>query len=297
MNQSCFAAVTAALALFTLSPVLAQAPPGNMADGTLTIGDKTFRLTRAYAQAEDDVEGVRLNGPQKSVTVLLADADVPPDEVTDWFRCAERARAGKLHAVALRLDPTTKALFGVTVFYVDGPNAPSPPNISLSGQGLNHRITGLSLALGLVSGVAETQKPEKWLEMDEAAPARTYQYQVTFRAAVRPPAAVTAKLTGAAAQNSPQATAALAFFTALRAGDMAKVRTLALPNPQTEAFYKQMGPAKFKEAARQMTPDTATFRKGVKKVVVRGSTATLLHGSGDSIRLVRTDSGGWKVAN
>lgn len=290
-----FAAVIAAV-LGAALPVGALAAETPTANGTLTVGDKTFILNHVYAQAEDDVEGIRLGGPQKTAVVLLADTDVAPGDTGDWFHLATLARAGKLHAIQLRFDPAKRELINVTVFYLATPEAASPLNITLSGTGNNHHVRDLTLTPTLVSGVAEMAKAEEWHEIPDPGTPKQYNYKITFHAPLQPALPVTANLAGKVAQDSAQATAALKFFTAVRAADFATVRTVSDPNPEMEAMYKKLGAAKFKEAAAQMTPDPKTFRKSVKKVVVRaGSSATIIFGSGDAIHLIR-EGERWKVA-
>ena len=270
--------------------------PGT-AKGTLTVGTRTFALTRAYAQMEDDAEGPMPDGRKRNLVVLLADTEVSPDDAADFFRCALLAREGKLHGVMLQIDPDTKQMYLVQIMYVEGEKSGSPPNISLIGKGLNHRLTGLSLGTEAISAVAEMQKPDTWTDFAEDAPKRSYQYRAAFNAPIRQPLPVTATLTGQAAKDSPQVTAAAALFAAARAADMEAVRRLSTPNPQMEAAYKEAGPEKFKEMAKEMTPDPAQFKKDVRKVIVRADRkTTILFGDGNAMRLVR-EGDGWKVTN
>lgn len=271
--------------------------PGT-AKGTLTVGKRTFTLTRAYAQMEDDAEGPMPNGRKRNLVVLLADAEVSAEDAADFFRCARLAREDKLHGVMLQIDPDTKQMYLVQIMYMEGERSGSPPNISLMGKGLNHRLAGLSLAAGAISGLAEMPKPDEWTDFAEDAPKRTFQYRAAFNAPIRPPLPVTATLTGQAAQDSPQVATAVALFTALRAADMETVRRLATPNPQIEQAYREQGVEKFKETAAEMVPDPAQFQKDVKKVIVRGDRerATILFGDGNAMRLKR-EGDAWKITD
>ena len=272
-------------AAFCLLPAAAFAQSPDAKAGTATgqfvIGEKSFPLIVAYANAEDDVENSRQNGPQKSLTLLFSAETVPPKERGEWANLSKRTRTGKLHAVQLRYDPAKKELFGATIFYITPDGKDSPNNISLSGGEGNFTLEKLTIKNGMVSGMAKMKEPENWLSFDdpEGSPPRQYTYSVSFSAPIVPPPPVTANLTGKAAQTSPQAALAAKFFKACQTGDLAALQVLATPNPEFEDFVKKQGVAQAKTLLKQFAPDAATFAKMPKRVIVRGDTATLIAGT------------------
>jgi hypothetical protein len=266
--------VVAALSMVTMA--VAQKTPSGTATGVLKVGASKFTLNRAYALMEDDVENNRSNGPQKHLKIVLTDAALTQEDVSDWFRMAQVARTGKMHGVRLEYDPAIKELFGATIYYIPPSGQGSPTNITLSGKGVNHQIKDLKIADGWVSGTALMVKPDKWLEFEESNPPKNFTYRITFRAPIWKPEPVTANLTGKEARESPQVAAVVALFTAAHAGDITAVRRHSMPNPALEEFIKTEGEEKAKEMMKQSTPDPKTFPSEVQKVIVRGKTATVI---------------------
>lgn len=290
------AAVLTAVAVGPDSP--AEAAPGGKpagtAKGAFVYAKKQVPLTYAYATMVDDVEGTRLSGPQKALHILIADAPVPPEARKEVLNCADLVRSGKLKmAVELRYDPVKKETFHATLFSADAAPQGNPLSVTLAGNAAL-RLQNLKIAVGSVSGVAQTDGPQEWLSV--YGEGEKFRYRVEFRAPLEKPHAITATLTGQAAQDSPQAAAVVALFAAIHAKDMDAARRLSLPNPRLEEAYKTMDREEFWKMATQLSPTPDTFRRSLKKVIVRGDYATLLFGEGDRMRAALRD-GAWKVFN
>lgn len=263
------------VAFSAVTMAVAQQTPAGTAQGTLKVGTKAFTINRSYALMEDDVEGNRTTGPQKFLKIVLADAALTQDDVSDWFQLTQLSRQGKMHGIRFEYDPAKKELFGATIYYIPPSGQGSPQNISLMGKGVNHQIKDLKIVDGWVSGTALMVKPDKWMEFEESAP-KTYTYKVTFRAPILNPEPVSATLTGKEAQESPHVAAVIALFTAAKEGDLEAVRRYSLPNPMMEEFIKNEGEEKAKEMMKQTVPDPKTFPAEVQKIVVRGKKATVI---------------------
>lgn len=264
------------VAFSAVTMAVAQQTPAGTAQGTLKVGTNAFTINRSYALMEDDVEGSRLSGPQKSLKIVLSDSALTQDDVSEWFQLAQLTRQGKMHGVRLEYDPAKKELFGATIFYLPPSGQGSPQNISLMGKGLNHQIKDLKIANGWVSGTALMAKPDKWMEFEASNPPKTYTYKVTFRAPILKPEPVSATLIGKEAQESPHVVALIALFTAAKEGDLEAVRRYSLPNPMMEEFIKSQGEEKAKEMMKQTVPDPKTFPAEVQKIIVRGKKATVI---------------------
>jgi hypothetical protein len=106
---------------------------------------------------------------------------------------------------------------------------------------------------------------------------------------------VTTDLKGKAALGSAPVQALIAFREALRKGDMAGIAQYATAARQKEisAFRARAGDTAFQEALKQ-APDGASVTKTIKRLIVRGTTASVVLESGDVAELVQ-EGGGWKV--
>ncbi len=273
MNKVVFGLVSV---LSVVTVAAAQQSLAGTATGMLNIGAEEFTMNRSYAQLEDDVEGNRINGPQKFLKIVLTDAALTHEEASDWFRMAQASRTGKVHGVRLEYDPAKQELFGATVYYIPPSGQGSPTNITLSGKGANHQIQDLKITGDWVSGTALMVNPDKWLDFEESDPPKTYTYKISFRAPILKPTPVSAILTGKDAQKSPQVAVVVAMFTAALKGDLVAVRRYTLPNPMMESFIKSEGEEKAKELMKQSTPNPKTFPAEVQKIIVRGNTATVI---------------------
>jgi hypothetical protein len=270
------AAGAAAIAL--AAGAYAQKTGAGTAEGELKVGEQAFALRFAYALEIDDVEGQRLSGPQKSLQLQLTAVELPPDAVGDGVRCAELVRAGKLHAVEIRMDPAKKTMFAGTIYHQLHPEEPPTLSITTSGNSSTYQLSDLKVERDRVSGTALMPEPENWVRFRDGAEPISFQYRVTFSAPIRRQPPVTAILTGVKAQQSPQVKALLAFEAACRKGDLALARRLAGPGfaKGLDAALKEQGQPAVLKLFRTMMPDGKTRLKQVTRVIVRGDRATIV---------------------
>ncbi|HLK57232.1 MAG TPA: hypothetical protein VKU00_11735, partial [Chthonomonadaceae bacterium] len=186
-----------------LLPASAQKPDPAIMKGELKLGSQTIPLRYAYAQDRDDVEGIRLQGwPKKSTLLLFTDTALPADAVGNLFRCIALARAGKLNGVEIDLDTTTGKMYAGTIYHNMGADQPPNLSISVTGDTDTYQFKDLKLGPDVVSGTALMTKAEEWPSLDPNAKPTPFQFTTEFRMALTHQPAVTANLTGAAAQGS-----------------------------------------------------------------------------------------------
>lgn len=289
-----------AIALMGMGFSPAQEAEKPMLEGKLIVEDKTISLTHAYAFKHDNAEGLRDNA--KEVTIILADREIPPLAVENYFARHELVQKGKLLGISLEVDPAKKEAFKGNLLY-----PPKRENISLHSFTIfnreEHGFTDLKVEKGWISGTVRMTEPDEIHGFEPDDYPKSYRYEATFRARILTPPPVTATLTGEKARNSPQAKTVIAFQTAGKKGDMAATRRLAAPETlqKWDEMEKKIGKQQYlqmwKESWKQ-EPPVATFRKQITKVVVRGDRATLItrgKGMTGSIPLTR-QNGVWKLS-
>ena len=260
-------------------PARAQAPAPAAVKGQLTIGDDTRPLRYAYVVEVDDVEGARLQGtPKRYFAIRFTDVEVPPATARSSWRIASLARAGKVRAVEVNVDPAKRATFGGAIYYAPTPK--DSPILSITASNSEtYVLKDFKVEGNTVSGTALMANPEKWVSLDDKAPQVMFQYSVEFSAPLMRQPAVTATLIGAQAQNSAQVKALLAYEAVCRKGDLAAARKMAVPEASEEwsSVIAQVGEAQFKKMMMQSAPDAKVRVKQITKVVVRGDRATVIY--------------------
>jgi hypothetical protein len=265
------------------------------ASGTLQIGAERFALKSVFALMEKD--GVEAD--KEKLTVLLSDAPVP-DELRkasdDWVYWADaQARAGALHGVALSIDPVTGVWRGGRLLTRQGLEFYSE---TVSSQELSDLIFKPAGPLGdQAAGKVSMKKAMAGAHADAGA----WTVEAEFRTAVVRRPLVSGVLTGAAALNSPQYKAVVAFFDACRKKDPNAIRDAM--DPQGREMLAQMIAGNKDEALNMfagMAAEAAALK--VTKVTVRGDSAEVEFGDGkpgseaaQSLR-VALAGGEWKLA-
>lgn len=283
MNLRDITLVTASALLISLCTLpetaRAQAAAPATVKGQITIGDDARPLKYAYVVEVDDVEGARLQDtPRHYFAIRFTDVELPPATARSSWRIASLARAGKVRAVEVNVDPAKRATFGGAIYYARTPKDSPILTITASNSD-TYLLKEFKVEGNTVSGTALMANPEKWVQLDDKAPEVTFQYSVEFSAPLLRQPAVTATLTGAQAQSSPQVKALLAYEAVCRKGDIAAARKLAVPETSEEwnTIIAQIGEAQFKKMMMQSAPDARVRVKQITRVVVRGDHATVIY--------------------
>lgn len=262
---------------------------------------KPIALKYAYVIDVDNVEeaGLRMAGARKSTTIVLCDRPLPRSSVaTREAPFSERVSPGQIlaplskgvadqmYGIVLKLEPA-KANPLSTQFLFPG-NDSLPFNVV--GTEYPDRVTDMKRAGGFLSGTALV--PSAQLTRLEKGP-KKYQYRVMFRAPILTETPVKENLDGPGALASPQVAVLKAYMEAGKKGDAATLRKLTATTHQSYIANKDFLES-LKSAEMEKLPEQ------VKRVVVRGDTATILvvaeqpSYSQVNMHLVR-EKGDWKL--
>lgn len=266
--------------------------PGRV-QGTLKINDETIELKEAYAQFHDNAEGL-LDRP-KEIRIVLADRKVPQESLRGiaFLPVTTLAKEGKVRGLLLQFDPSDQSKMVVTVL-----RQPSRQGTSLTtlsrGDSEKKLFRNLVISKTRVSG--ETEYTEKRVAGSDEIP--TISYSVKFSAPLFNELPVTADLKGKAAQDSPQAKVLKEKINALKKGDFDAVKRLSTErsNTRTDLLLAQMGGDQAKMFAQEAARDMEDSLKGIKRVVVRGSTAVMIFSS-KQWSVFAQEGGQWKSDN
>jgi hypothetical protein len=269
---------------------------GNSASGTLQVGAERVALKHVFAVLEADMLA---GGDKEKLTVLLSDLPVPDElrkATDDWRYWAEKqARAGALHGVIVTIDPATAAWNRGDVltrqglmFYTETVTSRGTSSFCFEPAApLGEQVAGKVWMTEPMSGVFEEEGP--------------WRVEAEFRTQVLRRAAVTAVLTGAEAQSSPQYKAVTTFLEACRKKDLDAIRNSVDPN-SSEALEQMIagGEEEAIEILAAMAAESLTLE--LIQVTVRGDSAEveLADTKPDSetrqvLRVVPSD-GEWKLA-
>ncbi|OHE80505.1 MAG: hypothetical protein A2107_10565 [Verrucomicrobia bacterium GWF2_62_7] len=266
--------------------------------GKIEVKGQKTALTHVCAIAgTDSLEA----GDKEIVAVLLSTQPVPPEmrkpgsDIAMW--AGEEARAGRLDGIILMIDPKT--------------------NIWSRGQRLSrshglmfYSYTSTSPESGVLrfepapSGPAELagkvwmREPMRGMDEDDGP----WRLEAEFRTPVIQQEAVTAKLTGAAALNSPQFKAAMAFNQACQRKDLEAVKRSmdATSQAMLAQMIEQMGRDQTLTMLAAMGEATLKFKTA--EVTVRGLKAEvkLMNNTGseknETVMTVALDNGVWKMS-
>jgi len=283
----------------TLGLLLGVSVAGGASDGasgTLQVGAERFALTHAFAVIEPNEMA---HGKKAELKVLLSDMPVPDDlrKASDgWLYWADKqARGGALHGVVLSIDPASGVWSGGQLltpqgaeFYSESVSSPDLSDLRFVPAGpIGDQVTGKVSMKATMKGAH-----------DETG---AWRVEAEFHAAVIRPAAVSGVLTGAAAQNSPQYKAVLAFLDASRKKDADAI--INSVDPQSRESMAEMFKGNKAEALNMfasMAAEAAALK--LNKVTVRGDSAEIDFGDGkpgseakQSLRVVLV-KGEWKLA-
>lgn len=264
---------------------------GDSASVTFQQGDKRVALQCVFAvmQADRGAEGEK-----NRVMVLLSDRPVPDEfrqASSRWlFWAGNQARAGALRGVILEIDPATGIWSGGQLLTNKGLMFYSESASSPEGRSLVFALAG-PIGAQVAGKISMT---ETMSSFDDDIP--RWRAEGEFRSGVIQRPAVTAVLTGPAAQNSPQYKAFLVHQDACRKKDLDAIRSST-----SDASFHDLeagfggDKAAMIEMLAGMAAEAATLK--LKKITVRGDLAEFeLAGPDGTVFSSMVLSGGqWKA--
>jgi hypothetical protein len=254
----------------------AAAQDAAQVDATLRFNGATLKLTRILVLQNGNEEGLE-DGPR--LRIFLSDGDIPlaTAGAAGVLRAKAYAREAGINGVVVLADPAGKS-GGAEASLL---NAPGMQPGSFASVTSSNAVTELKVTASRASGS---------ISIDDAP----VELEAKFDAPISADP-VTGDLKGKAALGSAPVQALIAFRDALRKGDMAGIATYATAARQKEigAFRAKAGEAAFREALKQ-APDGASVAKTIKRLVVRGTTASVVLEGGEVAELAQ-EGGAWKV--
>lgn len=260
-------------------------------------GAKTA-LTHICAVSETD----RLEkGDKEIVAVLLSTQPVPPGmrkpgmDIAMW--AGEEARAGRIDGIILMIDPQTKVWSrGQRLSKEHGLTFYSHTSTSAEGRVL--RFEPAPSGPAELAGKVSMNETMRGIDENDGP----WRIEAEFRTPVIQQEPVTAKLTGAAALNSPQHKAALAFNRACQRKDLEAVKRSMDANSQAmlAKMIEQMGRDQTVTMLAAMGEDTLKLK--AVAVTVRGSKAEvkLMNNAGsersETTMTLALENGVWKMS-
>lgn len=265
-------AVCLSIFLAVLSMNAAAIDPGTV-KGQLTYKGKVYTLKHVYAWQP--------YAQTEELWVYLTDAELPAAAAQSMGTANQLANENRFRGLQLRINPVQPNLKSITaVIYTPG----SRPTVGISGT--EPRWQRLLVANNRVVGNLQYKSRDWSLEAEFSAPVfgSTGKMQT---------------LSGAQAQQSPQAAVFLAYEKALNWEGIDAAGAYMTPEKLAEwkADLKQVGADGFKEFQTKMRKSTAqgeARRKQIEKLVVDGDYA-VLETKSHAAQLVKTKDG-WKVA-
>ena len=254
--------------LFLLLGMTIARAASDSASGAMRMAGESFALKHAFALIEaDPLAGV----DKEKLTVLLSDAPVPDEmrEPSDEWRfwADGQAREGALHGIIITIELDTNIWNRGMVLTRNGfmmyshtCSSPGEGNLRFEPAGpLGQQAAGRISMEHPMEGMDETSGP--------------WSVSAGFQCAVVQRPAVSGVLTGAAAQDSPQAQAALAFLAACKAKDLDAIRGSVDPRfrESLEQMVDQGGAENVLEMFAEMAAENSVLT--LSTVTVRGDTA------------------------
>lgn len=245
-------------------------------DATLRFNGATLKLTKILVVQNGNEEGLQ-DGPR--LRIFLSDGDIPlaAAGAAGVLRAKAYAREAGINGVVILADPAGKA-GGAEASLL---NAPGMQPGSFASVTSTNAVTALKVTASRASGS---------ISIDDAPVELKAKFDAPLTADP-----VTSDLKGKAALSSAPVQALIGFREALRKGDVAGIAKYATAARQKEisAFRARSGEAAFQEALKQ-APDGASVTKTIKRLVVRGTTASVVLEGGEVAELVQ-EGGAWKV--
>jgi len=243
---------------------------------TLTLTGKSVKLDRVLIVQYGDEEGMG-HGPQ--LRIFFSDRDLPlavTGAITQ-FIAKSYALQAKVNLVEVAGDPAGRD-HGAQISVL---NAPGLQSGDFATSTSTNAFTQLQVAGGRASGTVSLLDQRLGLSA-------TFDAPITANP-------VTANLTGKAAVGSAPAKAVIAYYDAVKVGDLtALARYTTAERMQTLIQYRQQAGEKAFREAMQDQPTGAAVAASITRVVVRGAQASVVQGPKQFDELV-LEGGAWKV--
>ncbi|MBI2421984.1 MAG: hypothetical protein HYV27_04065 [Candidatus Hydrogenedentes bacterium] len=246
-------------------------------------------MTHVCALLFDHEEGVNETPEYR---ILLSDREISPTliQAPVLHELDALARAGKLQGVLLRLnrDSESNDIYGTVLF------PPANPYESLQF----FTVSGLeefNVKADDQTASGEVAYTPTSIDSDESG---TFSFKATFKTALSPCPPVSEKLEGPAALASAPVKALFVFQEKLRSGDLegAAAQATAGKMKEIQTFVDQAGKEAFLEQVKQFVPDTETLTQQIRKVFVRGASATVIaEDQGTNYLFLVKEGEAWKV--
>jgi len=254
----------------------AAAQDAAQVDATLRFNGATLKLTKILVLQNGNEEGLA-DGPR--LRIFLSDGDIPlaAAGAAGVLRAKTYAREAGVNGVVILADPAGKSGAAEASLL----NAPGMQPGSFASVTSTNAVTALKVTASRASGS---------ISIDDAPVELKAKFDAPLTADP-----VTNDLKGKAALGSAPEQALIGFREALRKGDVAGITKFATAARQREisAFRARSGEAAFQEALKQ-APDGTSVTKTIKRLVVRGTTASVVLEGGEVAELVQ-EGGAWKV--
>jgi hypothetical protein len=220
---------------------------------------------------------------KEDILVILSDVPLSPQALADPFERMHMAQDGKLHALELTVNSEKQVTSGTLLHQAF---AAFQGSVSATGM---HRFDATTLDAKTIAGKLSTSRPSDFEKI-------SFEYSATFEAPIyrKPPPS----MAGAAAKDSPQAKAVLAFYKAARSGDAAAVKKTITPESAKNLEGPQAKDAM--EFLKATSPDPAAAE--IESVDVKGDRAEVVvvvrskDGKETSKMAVERVAGQWRVA-
>jgi hypothetical protein len=266
--------------------------------GWLEVRGQRVALTHICAISETDrIE----KGGREIVAVLLSTQPVPPGmrkpgmDIAMW--AGEEARAGRINGIVLMIDPKTNIWsrgqrlskeYGLT-FY---------SHTSTSSEGRVLRFEPAPSGPAELAGKVSMSEPMRGMDENDGP----WRLEAEFRTPVVQQEAITGRITGAGALNSPQYKAVMAFNQACKRKDLDAVRNSMDADSQAmlAKMVEQLGRLEALKMLAAMAEEAMTLK--TVEVTARGSKAEvkLMNNTGgernETVMTVALENGVWKMS-
>ncbi len=262
----------AALALASASFAALGAGPVGTVDGSLVINGRTVRLDHILVVQSGNEEG--LDEPRLRIYLSSTEIPLAVGGGASTLRAQTWARHANITAVVLRADPAARSRAGTASVLA----APGLEPGMFSSMSSNQAYTDLRAAGGRISGVAELGSGALKVRFD--APVQTV--------------AISQDLRDAEAADSAPARAYLVYAAALRKGDLKEAGRHATSSRMKELSELKAQAAEIFDSIRKQIPEGGLLARSIRRVIVRGDTASVVLADKNVNELVR-EGGEWKV--
>ena len=244
----------AAIALASVSSAAMAAGTAGTVDGSLVVNGQTIHLDHILVIQTGNEEGLDEPGPR----IYLSDAEIPMavSGGASTLRAQTWARRANITAVVLRVAPAANSRAG-TASVLAAPGLEPGMFASMSSS---HAYTNLRVAAGRISGSVDLGSGALGAKFD--APIQTL--------------AITQDLKDSAAVDSAPAKAYLAYAASLRKGDLKEAGRHATVSRMREIEELKTQAVEILDGMRKQIPEAGVLAKSIRRVIVRGDTASVM---------------------